>query len=72
VSKIEHPVLRQIMKTGYPENVAAQPENCGRDYFGEEILENEDIVIDGDDTILKHNLERYLSEVYGMTFQTIK
>lgn len=69
---IEHPDIARIRRTGSVRKAIEEPEYCGLDYFNEPIYENEEIIQDGDDTILKHNLERYLSEVYGMQFQTIK
>ncbi|WP_423408051.1 YqaI family protein [Heyndrickxia sp. MSNUG] len=69
---MEHPAITRTLRTGYPTNVIEQPEHCGTDYFDSEILEGDDIIIDGEEQILKENLERYLKEVYGMQFQTIK
>nr|WP_257985207.1 hypothetical protein [Bacillus sp. T33-2] len=51
--------------------MVAQPEHFGIDYFGDEILVGDDVVIDGQEIILKSNMERYLSEVCGFTFQTV-
>jgi hypothetical protein len=42
----------------------------GTDYLGSEIVEGDDIVLDGDKVILQINLEEYLEEVYGFKFQT--
>lgn len=67
----DHPVIEQIEKTGYP-NAVSQLEHNGTDYFGDEILEGDDIVIDGDEMVLKDNLEDYLSDVYGLEFLTAK
>ncbi|MBT2661915.1 hypothetical protein [Bacillus sp. ISL-45] len=67
----DHPIIEQIERTGYP-NAMDQPEHNGTDYFGYEILEGDDIVIDGEEMILKDNLEDYLSDVYGLEFTTAK
>jgi hypothetical protein len=66
----DHPMIESIERTGYPQDM--QPETAGIDYFGDEILTGDDIVIDGEETILQSNLEEYLTEVYGFKFQTIK
>ncbi|WP_318999798.1 YqaI family protein [Mesobacillus sp. S13] len=70
--KIEHPAITRTLRTGYPEKVVDQPECEGTDYFGDEILTGDDVVVDGEETILQNNLEEYLSDVYGMKFLTIK
>lgn len=70
---IEHPMITQINRTGYPENMAQQPEHAGVDYFGDEILEGDEIIIDkenGHEIILKENFNRYLSEICGFEFKT--
>lgn len=66
----DHPVIEQIEKTGYP-NMVAQPEHRGIDYLGDEILAGDEVVIDGEETILQSNLEEYLTEMYGFTFKTV-
>lgn len=67
----DHPVIEQVERTGYP-NLVSQPEHNGTDYFGDEILEGDDIIMDGEEMILKDNLEAYLSDVYGLEFTTAK
>ena len=66
---IEHPEIIQTIKTGYP-NLVAQPEHAGSDYFGNEILIGDPIVIDhkNGETILEESLEDYLMEVLGFQF----
>ncbi|KEF40154.1 Hypothetical protein Yqai [Schinkia azotoformans MEV2011] len=68
---IEHPTISRTLKTGYP-NMVVQPEHFGIDYFGDEILTGDDYVEDPDngEIVLKENLERYLSDVYGFEFKT--
>jgi hypothetical protein len=67
---LEHPVVSELNRKGF---VGAEySAHAGTDYFGTEILVNDDIAIDGDVIILKDNLERYLYDVYGITFQTIE
>lgn len=70
---LEHPVTTRILRTGYP-NMIAQAEHYGIDYFGDEILVDDDIIEDPNtgETVLKDNLERYLHEVYDFKFQTAK
>jgi hypothetical protein len=66
---LEHPSITQANKMGYA-NMVAQPEHAGSDYFDEEILVGDDVVIDGEELILQSNLEKYLTEVYGFQFKT--
>jgi hypothetical protein len=66
---LEHPSITQANKTGYA-NKIAQPENAGIDALGDEILAGDEIVIDGEDIILKSNLEEYLTEYYRFEFKT--
>lgn len=71
---LEHPIIASINRTGYPENMVAQPEHCGIDFFSDEILAGDEVVYDEEqkEVILKDNLERYLAEQYGFTFKTIE
>ncbi|MCM3324270.1 YqaI family protein [Cytobacillus kochii] len=66
---MEHPEVTQLRRTGYP-NLVAQPEHAGIDYFGEEILEGDEIVEYDGEIILKGNLQRYLCEVLGFEFKS--
>lgn len=70
---LDHPIVTNIERTGFP-NMVAQPEHYGIDYFGDEILVEDEIVEDPNtgETVLKENLERYLAEVYEFKFQTAK
>jgi hypothetical protein len=68
---LEHPSVTDMNRKGYL-GLAAQPEHAGFDYFGSELLSDDDVAIDGDVIILKDNLERYLYDVYGITFKTIE
>ncbi|MCM3404939.1 hypothetical protein M3655_22640 [Cytobacillus oceanisediminis] len=65
----DHPMIEQIQRTGFP-NMAAQLEHSGIDYFGDEILEGDDIVEYDGEIVLRDNLERYLSEVMEFKFKT--
>jgi hypothetical protein len=65
---LQHPMVSQINKTGYP-NTVNQPEHWGDDYFGAEILEGDDVVEYDGEVILKDNLEKFLSEL-GFVFKT--
>ncbi|MDF2854249.1 MAG: hypothetical protein K0Q87_100 [Neobacillus sp.] len=56
------------------ENVVNQPECCGIDFYGTELLEGDEIVIDQEnfqEQILKGNLKRYLEERVFFTFHNI-
>jgi hypothetical protein len=69
LSDLEHPDISRVNQTGYT-NMSSQPEHAGIDYFGDEILAGDDIVIDGDEIILQSNLEEYLEENYHFQFKT--
>ncbi|WP_077623809.1 YqaI family protein [Sediminibacillus massiliensis] len=63
--ELEHPTVTQINRTGYPKEALEQPEHCGIDALGDEILVGDKIFeIDGE-TVLEENLERYLVELMG-------
>jgi len=64
----DHPTIEQVQRTGFP-NMVAQPEHAGIDYFGDEILDGDDIVEYDGEIILKDNLERYLTEVMEFEFK---
>lgn len=66
---MEHPEVTQLRRTGYP-NLVAQPEHAGIDYFGNEILEGDEIVEYDGEIILEGNLQRYLCEVLGFEFKS--
>jgi hypothetical protein len=67
---IEHPTVSQINRTGYPENMASQPEHFGIDALGHEILVGDTVVTDevNGEIILEANLEDYLIERLGFRF----
>lgn len=64
---LEHPSISKVNQLGYLE----QKEHAGTDYYGDEILSGDDVVIYDGETILKENLERYLAEEMGFEFKTI-
>ncbi|ASV67608.1 YqaI family protein [Cytobacillus kochii] len=66
---MEHPEVTQLRRTGYP-NLVAQPEHAGIDYFGDEILDGDEIVEYDGEIILEGNLQRYLCEVLGFEFKS--
>ncbi len=68
---IEHPEITRTINTGYP-SLDKQPEHAGIDYFGNEILVGDSIVIDpvNGETILEEHLEDYLIEKCGFEFKT--
>lgn len=70
---LEHPMISEINRTGYPkemlgsgfENAVIQPEHAGIDFFGDEIIEGDEIIIDKEnfgEIILKEHFKRYLEE----------
>lgn len=61
----DHPVTEQIMKHGYPREMMEQPEHNGIDYYGTEILREDEFVVYDGEIILKTNLERFLVEELG-------
>ncbi|MEC1155676.1 YqaI family protein [Cytobacillus horneckiae] len=61
---MEHPLVTQIERTGYP-NMIEQPEHIGIDFFGDEILDGDEFVEYEDELILIDNLNRYLVEEMG-------
>ena len=65
---LEHPDITRTERTGYP-NMIDQSEHAGIDYFGDEILEGEDVVEFEGEVILKENLEKFLEEI-GFEFKT--
>lgn len=67
---MDHPMIMQIEREGYPENLSEQPEHCGTDFFGDEILAGDEIIEDqeANEIVLKENLEKYLNEEYGFKF----
>lgn len=69
VMQIEHPLITKVEQTGYP-NMVKQPEHNGIDYFGDEILQGDEVVFDpeNDEVILKCNLEKYLEKMFGFDF----
>jgi hypothetical protein len=67
---LEHPMVTQINRTGYPKEIQDQPEHFGIDAMGDEILVGDSIVVDptNDEIILEDNLEDYLIERLGFRF----
>jgi hypothetical protein len=67
---MEHPMITQINRTGYPKGNQEQPEHFGIDAMGDEILVGDSIVVDptNDEIILEDNLEDYLIERLGFRF----
>ncbi|MFJ7756289.1 YqaI family protein [Peribacillus muralis] len=71
MANLKHPKVTEILKTGYA-NLNAQPEYFGTDYFGNEVLKGDSVVIDpsNGEMVLEVNLEDYLIEVKGFQFKT--
>jgi Hypothetical protein Yqai len=70
MADIQHPDITMAEKTGYP-NQVAQPEHFGSDYFGNEVLVGDSIIVDpsNGEIILESSLEDYLLEVKGFQFK---
>lgn len=66
---LEHPAITRTMETGYA-NMVSQPEHCGIDAMGDEILVGDDVIELNGEIILKSNLEDYLTEYCGAEFKT--
>jgi hypothetical protein len=66
---LDHPAIVQAALTGYA-NMVAQPEHAGIDFFQDEILVGDEIVLFKGETILKSNLENFLAEELGFEFKT--
>ncbi|OCA87324.1 YqaI family protein [Pseudobacillus wudalianchiensis] len=66
---IEHPAITQTMETGYA-NMVSQPEHCGIDAMGDEILIGDSIIEIGGEIVLEENLEDYLIEYLGAQYKT--
>lgn len=69
----DHPEIIQIERTGHPtgfRNLAAQSENNGFDYYGNEILTDDVIVIDreANEIILSEHLDNYLISEHEFKF----
>ncbi len=47
-----------------------QPEHAGIDFFGDEILDGDEVVEYDGELVLVDNLNRYLSEEMGFEFKT--
>lgn len=71
MNDLEHPDVTKANKTGYA-NLVAQPEHFGTDYFGNEVLKGDSVVIDpsNGEMVLEDSLEDYLIEVKGFQFKT--
>ncbi|WP_258832843.1 YqaI family protein [Peribacillus frigoritolerans] len=71
IANLEHPEVTEIQKNGY-KNLVAQPEHFGTDYFGNEVLRGDSVVIDpsNGEMILEDCLEDYLIEMKGFQFKT--
>lgn len=71
---IEHPIITEINRYGYPKDMVRQEEHFGIDFYGSEILLEDDYVEDKNsgELILRENLERYLAEELDFEFKTAK
>jgi hypothetical protein len=64
---IEHPAITEMNRKGYL-NALNQPECCGIDWFGWEILTSDEIVEFNGETVLKEHLEDFL-KANGFKFE---
>jgi hypothetical protein len=77
---LEHPMLSEMNQFGFLkmqglENVVNQSECAGIDYYGNEIIEGDDIVIDKEnfhEIILKENLTQYLVDKCEFAFFEVR
>jgi hypothetical protein len=77
---LEHPMFSEMNQFGYLkaqglENVVNHPECGGIDYYGFEIIEGDEIVIDKEnfhEIILKEHLTQYLVEKCDFSFFEIR
>jgi Hypothetical protein Yqai len=77
---MEHPMISEMNKYGYLksqgiENVVSQPECGGIDYYGNEIIEGDEIVIDKEnfhEIVLKENLTQYLVDKCDFSFFEVR
>lgn len=66
---LEHPIITKINQTGYTD-LAVQTEHAGIDYFGNEILVGDSIVVTPyGEMILEDSFDDYLIEVLGFVFK---
>ncbi|KYC74093.1 hypothetical protein NST30_06320 [Bacillus sp. FSL K6-3846] len=71
---MDHPIITQIERTGYPASVPKDDEKV-RDFYGEEVsLAHEDYVFDKNqgEIIFIDNLPRYLKEELEFEFHSGK
>lgn len=69
---LEHPKINEMNRKGYL-NALNQPECCGIDFNGNEVLEGDSIVLlPNGEMILEDDLEDYLIEELGFHFVTAK
>lgn len=67
---LEHPFITEVNRTGYP-NLVAQPEHCGTDIHGNEVLVGDSIVLlPNGEMVQENDLEDYLIERLGFVFKT--
>lgn len=65
--QLEHPQITEMNRKGYL-GASEQPESCGTDVFGFEILAGDPIVEYNGETVLKEHLEDFLKDM-GFEFK---
>lgn len=71
---IEHPMITEINQYGYPKDMYEE-KHCGIDYFGNEIIEGDEIFeMEGETVLLDDpdNLKQFLTEFAGAKFTLAK
>lgn len=62
---LEHPLVTQINRRGYPLSLVERKEDKVFDFFGDEITGNEKFYDFDGDLVLLDNLDKFLTEEFG-------
>lgn len=62
---LEHPMVTQINRYGYPQDLVKQPEHNGFDFYGQELLVGDKFYEFDGDIVSEENLEKFLVEELG-------
>ncbi|QPC47135.1 YqaI family protein [Mangrovibacillus cuniculi] len=71
---MDHPVVKNLESIGHASLEDFKNESVGNDYFGNEIMFGDEIVLDPmtGGTVLRESLSEYLEEQYGFAFREAK